>query len=143
MTEEHRGSSFGRLDELTPRLLAEGVVTRILTGSRMTLVYVELDRGVPVGEHAHDTEQIGVLLSGSIWFRIGGELRRQRAGETWSIPPGVPHGIDRTGPEGAALVEAFAPARTDYEALRPLPRRSLRHPFGMTSVRDSEQQETP
>jgi quercetin dioxygenase-like cupin family protein len=129
MSEMSDRGPFGSLHDVTPRLLAEGVVTRLLSGSRLTLAYVELDPGVPVGEHAHDNEQIGLLLSGSIWFRIGGELRRQRAGDTWSIPPGVPHGIDRTGPEGAILVEAFAPARTEYEALSPLPGRSLRHPF--------------
>lgn len=119
-------SPFGDLAAITPRVLADGVVTRILHGEEMSFVYVELDPGAPVAEHSHRNEQIGILLSGSIDFRVGGELRTQRAGETWTIPPFVPHGIDRTGPEGATLVEAFTPARQDWDGLEQLELRPLR-----------------
>lgn len=119
-------SPFGDLAAITPRVLADGVVTRILHGQKMSFVYIELDPGAPVAEHAHRNEQIGILLSGSIDFRVGGELRTQHAGETWTIPPHVPHGIDRTGPEGATLVEAFTPARQDWGRLEQLDPRPLR-----------------
>lgn len=118
-------SPFGLLEEMVPRRLADGVSTRLLEGSRLTFAFVELDPGAPVAEHSHDNEQIGILLAGSIDFRIDGEMRTQRAGETWVIPPGVPHGIDSTGPDGAVLVEAFAPARLDYAELEPLEVRPL------------------
>jgi quercetin dioxygenase-like cupin family protein len=120
-------SPFGVLADIVPRHLTDGVATRVLSGSRLTFVYVELEPNVPVAEHSHDNEQIGVLLSGSIAFRIDGELRLQRAGGTWVIPPNVPHGIDRTGPEGAVMVEAFAPGRPEYAELERLAVRPLVH----------------
>ncbi len=122
-------SPFGNLEEIVPRLLTRGVITRILQGERMTFVFVELEAGRPVAEHSHENEQIGVLLSGAIEFRVGGELRVQHAGDTWVIPPHVPHGIDRTGPDGASLIEAFAPARVDWENLEHLSPRKLRRPI--------------
>jgi quercetin dioxygenase-like cupin family protein len=128
--------SFGVLAHVVPRRLADGVVTRVLSGTQLTFVYVELEPGVPVAEHAHDNEQIGVLLAGSIAFRIGGDLRVQRAGETWVIPPGVRHGIDETGPEGAVMVEAFAPARPEYAELEPLPVRPLARPFPQEAAKE-------
>jgi quercetin dioxygenase-like cupin family protein len=124
---------FGALDDLVPRALAPGVVTRLLSGSQMTFAYVELDPEVPVAEHSHANEQIGLLLSGMIEFRIDGELRIQSAGDTWIIPPHVPHGIDRTGPDGATIVEAFVPARPEYEELPALDPRPLRTPFDQRS----------
>ncbi len=46
-------------------------------------------------------------------FRIGGEERELRPGGTWVIPAHVPHSV-RSGPEGATLVEVFAPRRDDW-----------------------------
>ncbi|MCW3002894.1 MAG: cupin protein [Conexibacter sp.] len=122
-------SAFCALEDVVPEILGEGVVTRILRGERMTLVFVELDPGSPVPEHAHDNEQIGVLVSGSMEFRIGGELREIRAGDAWTIPAGVPHAVDRAGPDGAALIEAFAPARVDWDGLERIAPRKLRRPI--------------
>lgn len=110
-------SVFDVLERIVPRRLTDGVVTRVIDGERMTLVYVELEPGSVVAEHRHDNEQIGILVAGSIDFRVGAERRVQRAGETWAIPPGVPHGIEETGPDGAALIEAFTPNRPDYADL--------------------------
>ena len=40
-------------------------------------------------------------------------------GATWCIPPNVPDAV-QAGPEGASVVEVFAPARDDWEALERL-----------------------
>jgi quercetin dioxygenase-like cupin family protein len=123
-------TAFQPLDGLPLEVLGEGVHTRILRGDRITVVYVELEPDSAVAEHAHDNEQLGVLLSGSMAFRIGDEVRDIGAGDGWVIPPDVPHGVDRTGPEGATLIEAFAPARTDWDQLQRVAPRELRGALG-------------
>lgn len=109
-------SGFADLDELRPHQIWEGVLGRVVPGERVTFVVIELDPGTVVPEHAHDNEQLGVLASGSMRFRIGDEQRELGPGGTWSIPPNVPHEVV-AGPEGAIAIEVFAPGRADWEAL--------------------------
>jgi len=56
-----------------------------------------------------------------------GEVRELRPGATWVIPGNVPHSV-RSGAEGAALIELFAPPRDDWgglERLEPAPTASF------------------
>jgi quercetin dioxygenase-like cupin family protein len=108
-------SSFANLDELRPHRVWEGVLGRVVPGERVTFAVIELDPGTVVPEHAHENEQLGVLASGSLRFRIGDEERELESGGTWSIPPNVPHEVV-AGPEGAIAIEVFAPGRADWEA---------------------------
>ena len=84
-------TGFANLDELRPHRVWEGVLGRVVPGERVTFVVIELDPGTVVPEHEHENEQLGVLASGSMRFRIGDEERELAAGGTWSIPPNVPH----------------------------------------------------
>ncbi len=70
-------------------------------------------------EHAHVNEQIGVLMQGSLTFRIGEETKNLRPGAMWVIPANVPHQV-LAGPHGAALVELFSPPRADWDGLERL-----------------------
>ena len=113
--------SFDSLDELRPHRVWDGVLARVVPGERVTFVVLELDANTVVPEHAHENEQLGVLASGSMRFRIGDEERDLLPGGTWSIPPNVAHEVT-AGPEGAVAIEVFAPGRTDWAALeRPDP----------------------
>jgi quercetin dioxygenase-like cupin family protein len=58
------------------------------------------------------------VLSGSLRFRIGGETRELAPGGTWSIPSNVPHAVE-VGPEGAVVIDVFAPTRDDWKAIEP------------------------
>jgi quercetin dioxygenase-like cupin family protein len=109
-------SAFVELGEITPRLLFEGLVARTVDGERMTLAVIELGPDAVVPEHSHENEQLGVLASGSLRFRIGDEERELGPGSTWRIPAHVSHEV-RTGPDGAVAVEVFAPARADWDGL--------------------------
>ena len=109
-------SGFDDLDRVSPIRITDGIAARSVEGSRITLSVFELDPRSAIPEHAHDNEQVGLCLSGSMRFRIGDEEREVRPGSTWSIPPGVPHEV-AVGPDGCIVVEAFAPAREDWAAL--------------------------
>jgi quercetin dioxygenase-like cupin family protein len=77
---------------------------------------MELDPGSVVPEHSHENEQLGVVLRGSLVFRVGEERRELVTGGTWRIPANTPHAVE-TGPEGAVVIDVFAPIRDDWEAL--------------------------
>ena len=94
----------------------EGVVGRVVGGERSTLALIELDPGAVVPEHSHDNEQLGVLVSGSMTFRVGDETRELGPGAMWRIAPWTPHEVT-VGPDGAVAVESFVPGRSDWDAL--------------------------
>ena len=112
-------SAFADLSELERLRLFEGVAGRVVGGRNVTLAFVELAPSSVVPEHSHPHEQIGVCVAGSMAFRIGDEEREVRAGSTWEIAGGVAHEV-RVGPEGAAVIEAWAPQRDDWEGLETL-----------------------
>ena len=113
--------TFRPLAELRPYAIWEGVTARVVNGERMTLAAVDLKPNAIVAEHHHDNEQLGVILQGTMTFTIGGETRHLSAGDTYVIPSHVPHDAV-AGPEGATVVDVFAPGRADWEKLpRPDP----------------------
>jgi unsaturated pyranuronate lyase len=119
--------AFDDLARMQPLRIWDGFAGRTVQGENMTLSIIELDANSRIPEHAHANEQIGVALAGSMRFRIGDETQDVQAGSTWSIPPNVPHEIE-IGPEGCVVVEAFAPARDDWNALERQEARAPRWP---------------
>jgi quercetin dioxygenase-like cupin family protein len=96
------------LDDLAGlELLAvwDGIHARTIEGERCAFAVVELDPGAVVPEHSHEHEQLG----------------------TWRIPPNAPHEV-HAGPEGAVVVDVFAPARDDWQDLERLEPRPPRWP---------------
>jgi quercetin dioxygenase-like cupin family protein len=107
---------FDDLAALPPLPIWNGVVARAVESERLTLSVVELDPDAVIPEHAHENEQVGLLLTGSMRFRVGDETREAVPGTTWTIPGNVPHDVV-VGPEGAVVVEVFAPPRDDWQAI--------------------------
>jgi len=89
------------------------VQARVVAGANASLALVELAPGAIVPEHRHAHEQLGICVEGSITFTVDGERRELGPGGTWRIPSNLPHSAV-AGPEGALLVETFAPVRDDY-----------------------------
>jgi quercetin dioxygenase-like cupin family protein len=104
---------FRSLAEIPPQDIWNGVLARTVEGEHMSFAVVELAPGSAVDEHHHPNEQIGIVLTGSLTFTIGGEVRALRAGDTYNIPGGVPHQAV-TGPEGAVVIDVFSPVRADW-----------------------------
>jgi quercetin dioxygenase-like cupin family protein len=109
-------SAFGALDGQQPLRVWGGVAARTVEGERATLAVIELDPDSIVPEHAHENEQLGVCLAGTVRFTIGDETRDLAAGATWAIPANVPHQVE-VGPEGCVVAEVFVPARADWASL--------------------------
>jgi len=109
-------SAFDDLASIRPIGIWDGVVARTVEGDLSALAVVELDPDSVVAEHSHENEQLGVVVRGSVTFRVGDELRDLGPGGTWRIPPNTPHEV-HAGPQGAVVVDVFAPAREDWKSI--------------------------
>ncbi len=96
-----------------PLAVAPGVSAWPVDTDHATLAVIRLEPSSLNPEHRHPNEQLGVLIEGSLTFRVADETRALLPGAMWRIPGDVPHEVV-AGPEGATLVEAFAPGRSDW-----------------------------
>lgn len=119
--------AFSDLGAIAPQQIWERIAARSLHGERITLSVVELDADAVVAEHSHENEQLGIVLRGTIDFRIGDERRELGPGETWCIPANTLHEAT-AGAEGAVVLDVFSPPRDDFRQLAPLERRPPRWP---------------
>jgi quercetin dioxygenase-like cupin family protein len=102
------------LADLPALQIWDDVVARRVQGEKLTLAVVELGPNAVVPEHRHPNEQCGFVLEGEVTFRIAEETRRLGPGGTWRIVGDAPHEVT-AGPEGAVVIDVFAPARHDWE----------------------------
>ncbi len=68
---------------------------------------------------------MGMVVSGSVTFTVDGETRTLGPGGTWRIPSDRPHDVV-TGPDGALVIDVFAPTRADWEAMPHIAPRPVR-----------------
>ncbi len=108
-------SLFDDLGSIPPQMLASGYLARAVQGEHLTLAVVEIEPDAELPEHSHDNEQFGVVVEGSVGFRVGGEECDLGAGGIWGIPSNTPHSV-RGGAAGAVVVDVFFPPRHDWTA---------------------------
>jgi len=113
-------SAFRALGEIGPLAIWNGVRARAVEGREMTFAVVELDAHCAVALHQHPNEQIGIVLQGTLAFKIGDETRELRVGDTYEIPANVPHQAT-AGPLGAVVIDVFAPIRVDWNQFEEQP----------------------
>jgi unsaturated pyranuronate lyase len=94
----------------------ESVQARVIVGHNASLSVVELAPGAIVPEHRHEHEQLGLCIEGSITFTIDGQRRELGPGGTWLIRSNLTHSAV-AGPDGAVVVDIFAPVRADWDSL--------------------------
>ena len=109
-------SAFDDIKAIGPLRVWNDVVAREVHGEQSTLAVVELEPGAIVPEHHHTNEQLGLVIQGTVEFRVGSETKELSPGSTWNIPSDVPHEV-RAGSEGAVVIDVFAPARADWGGL--------------------------
>jgi quercetin dioxygenase-like cupin family protein len=105
--------NFWKPEGIAPRTLAPGVTARIAPGEKMMLSLVTLAPNAVVPTHSHPHEQMGLMVSGTMEFTIGGETRVLSGNEMYFVPGGVPHAA-KGGPGGAVALDAFSPPREEY-----------------------------
>ncbi len=104
---------FVSLSDTPSFALAPGAAARAVFGARSMLNLVQLEPGATVATHSHPHEQLGLILRGSMTMTIGDERREIRTDDAYMVPPEVSHG-GSAGPDGAVVLDVFAPVREDY-----------------------------
>jgi quercetin dioxygenase-like cupin family protein len=94
----------------------ETVRARRIEGERITFALVELAANAEVPEHRHENEQLGMVIEGKVTFTIDDETHELGPGGTWCIPSNAAHQVD-VGPDGAVVIDIFAPTRSDWDTL--------------------------
>ena len=82
------------------------------TSSSLFLSVVGVGAGAPL--HVHESDELIVILEGSLEVRLGEEVRRVGHDHTLVIPPGVPHGFTSVGP-GEARILGFFPIADPFD----------------------------
>ena len=86
---------------------------RRIFGEKMMVAELVLQAGFYVPTHAHENEQIAIVVSGAIRFGIGAEdsdARRSvvvRGGEVLHLPSNVPHSAEAL--EDTVVFDLFSP----------------------------------
>jgi len=104
-----------RWEDLPRERVTDSIHRRLVTGERMMLAHVYLDKGAVVPMHHHENEQLTYILKGALRFLIGGAEPREvvvREGEVLHIPSNVPHEAEAL--EDTLDVDIFSPPRADW-----------------------------
>ena len=103
------GVAWGAGDQIegTPFQL---VVPGSATSGHAVVLTVDMPPGLHVDAHTHDTEeQINVVISGQVRFRVGDEEAVLGAGGVLLMPRGVEHELWNDTAEFAQIVEVYTP----------------------------------
>lgn len=95
---------------IQPVELVPGLEFRPVLGEQTMVNVVRFAPHTEAPRHAHEEEQIVIMLEGELEFEVDGEVRTIRPGEVVVVPPWVPHGAHTE--EGTCLeVDVFNPPR--------------------------------
>jgi len=90
-----------------------GVTRRVLaSGGGMMTVEFRFPQGAIGAVHTHPHEQVGYVVSGRFALTFDGKVTEIRAGDTYYVPSGVPHGA--VALEEGVLLDVFTPQRQDF-----------------------------
>jgi quercetin dioxygenase-like cupin family protein len=104
-----------RWEDLPKEALKPDLARRLISGERMMLAHVYLEKGCVVPLHSHENEQLTYILEGALRFWLGedeSEVVDVRAGEVLHLPSHVPHKAEAL--EDTLDVDVFSPPRQDW-----------------------------
>jgi quercetin dioxygenase-like cupin family protein len=100
--------------EVKPTYVFEGIARRTLSwGEKVMVIQNTFSPGTSVPEHAHVHEQISYVVEGSLVVTMEGTAFTLKAGDSLLMPSNLSHSA--SAPQGAVVIEAFAPPREDFK----------------------------
>ena len=106
-------SPFATFSGREPYPMFDGVGLRAIAGDQVFLGRVTYDPGTTVARHSHDhTEQVMLILDGSVTMTIGDESREMREGDVCVVNRGVEHELHSS--RGVTFIEALGPVPLDH-----------------------------
>ena len=93
-------------------ILNDKLWRRMVSGEKVMVAQLWLFKDCVIPLHHHESEQISLVLQGTLKFELEGREVMVRAGEVLVIPSNVPHSAlaieDTTG------IDVFSPIRHDW-----------------------------
>ena len=102
-------------DEMPKEKVTDTIDRRLITGERLMLAHVYLEKDAVVPMHEHENEQLTYVLEGGLRFWIGSKDAEPidvTAGQVLTIPSNVPH--EAQALEDTLDVDVFSPPRQDW-----------------------------
>jgi quercetin dioxygenase-like cupin family protein len=109
------GCTFYRWSDVPREQVTGQLGRKLITGERMMLAQVFLQKGCIVPKHQHENEQLTYILEGALKFFLGEDGRETvvvSAGEVLHIPSMVWHRAEAL--EDTLDVDIFSPPRQDW-----------------------------
>lgn len=107
--------TFTRWADVPRERVTDQLERKLITGERIMLAHVFLERGCVVPKHSHENEQFTYILEGALRFYLGedgSEVVDVRAGEVLHIPSNLPHRAEAL--EDTLDMDIFSPPRADW-----------------------------
>jgi unsaturated pyranuronate lyase len=101
-----------RWNDIAAEQINAQISRQYITGDRVTIARFELKQGGIVPRHAHENEQVSLVLSGALLFKIDGREITVRAGEAMQIPGNIAHEVEVL--EDTLVMDVFCPIRQDW-----------------------------
>jgi quercetin dioxygenase-like cupin family protein len=105
---------FYDVNELPLKPFAPGIRWFVFNLEKMMGAYFEIQPGVIVDEHSHPHEQMGMLLRGTLKFRVAGKETITKAPALYRIPSQERHRAEILEDEPALIFEIYHPIREDF-----------------------------
>lgn len=112
---EQRTVTFYRWADMPKERVSDTLERRLITGDRIMLTHVYLQKGSVVPHHNHENEQVTYILEGGLRFWIGedeSEVIDVMKGDVLHIPSFVHH--KALALEDTLDVDIFSPPRQDW-----------------------------
>ena len=109
------GATHYRWEDVPKEEVSQGIARRLVSGERLMLTHVYLEKGFVVPRHSHENEQLTWILEGVLRFWLGedeSEVVDVTAGEVLHLPSNLPHKAEAL--EDTLDVDIFAPPRQDW-----------------------------
>jgi len=101
---------FVTVGDIEPVAFVEGLDFRPVLAERALVNFVHFEHDTEAPRHAHEEEQIVIVLEGEFEFDLDGDVRTLRPGDVAVVPPWVPHGA-WTKETTCLEVDVFSPPR--------------------------------
>ncbi|MBC7091974.1 MAG: cupin domain-containing protein, partial [Nitrososphaeria archaeon] len=102
-----------KLDRVPYVDLVEGAKSRLVVGEKVLISFIEMEPNMFFPLHTHESEQVMIVIEGSITEFLGDEKVLLKKGDAVVIGSGLQHG-GKVSEEGCKAIDIFVPPREDY-----------------------------
>jgi quercetin dioxygenase-like cupin family protein len=99
-------------DQVELERMSDTITRQMLNGEHTTVARIVLTKGAVVPRHHHPSEQLSMILEGSLRFTFDDREVTVRTGEMLFIPANVRHAA--TALENTVNLDIFGPRRDDW-----------------------------